>query len=54
MFEIGCGFMPGLACTAILPFVLSQVAGMTGTCHCTQPLVEMGFLELFTRASLEP
>jgi hypothetical protein len=31
----------------ILLFVLLHIAGMTGMCHHTQPLVEMGSCELF-------
>jgi hypothetical protein len=34
--------MPGIAWTSVLLFVLPCIAGMTGTHHCTQPLVETG------------
>jgi hypothetical protein len=34
--------MPGSAWTSVLLFVLPRVAGMTGTCYLTQPLVKMG------------
>jgi hypothetical protein len=39
-------FMLGLFWTGILPFVLPYVAGMTGMCHCIQPLLEMEYCEL--------
>jgi hypothetical protein len=42
-----------LAWTVILLFVLPQVAGMTGTCHSTQPLVAMRFSELQTGLELQ-
>jgi hypothetical protein len=42
------------AWTAILPFELPHVAGMTEVHHDTQPLVEMESWELFAWAGLEP
>jgi hypothetical protein len=53
IFEIGFHFMPRLAWTAIFLSVLLCMAGMMGTHHCTQPLVEMESQELFTWAGLE-
>jgi hypothetical protein len=47
------GFMPGLPFTTILLFVLPCLVGMKGAHHHPQPLVEMGFWELFGWASLE-
>jgi hypothetical protein len=44
--------MPVLAWTPVLLFVLPQVAGITGICHSAQPVVEMGFLELFAQVDL--
>jgi hypothetical protein len=40
-FEIRSHFMPGLAWTVILLFVLPAIAGMTGMYHYTQLLVKM-------------
>jgi hypothetical protein len=46
--------MSGQACNAILLFVLPCGAGMTGTHHHAQPLVQVGGShELFARAVLE-
>jgi hypothetical protein len=42
IFEIELCFMPRLAWTVILLFVLSHVVGMTGTCHHAQSVVAMG------------
>jgi hypothetical protein len=52
IFEIGSYFMPGLAWTVILLFVLPHIAGMTGMHHCTEPLFEVGSHELFARVGL--
>jgi hypothetical protein len=38
----------------VSPSYTSQVAGMTGTYHSTQPLVEMGSYKLFAGAGLKP
>jgi hypothetical protein len=43
IFDIGSCFLCWLASTAILLFMLLTVAGMTGICHLTQLLAEMGF-----------
>jgi hypothetical protein len=43
------------AWTSILLFMLPLVAGMTGTHHHTQPLIEIGgSRELFVQAGFEP
>jgi hypothetical protein len=46
ILEIGSCFMPRLAWTVILIFMLPHVAGMTGMQNHTQPLIEMGWREL--------
>jgi hypothetical protein len=51
IFLVGSHFMPRLSWTTILLFVLLHVPGMAGAHHHTQPLVEIGSQELFTRAS---
>jgi hypothetical protein len=47
IFQIGFCFMPRLTLTAILLFVLPNVAGMIGATQHSQPLVEMGSCKLF-------
>jgi hypothetical protein len=51
-FDIGSCFMPWPAWTSILLFLLPCLPGMIGTCHSTQPLVEMGSHELFARLAI--
>jgi hypothetical protein len=54
IFEIGSHFMPGLAWTVILPFMLPCRAKMTGGCHhIPLLLVEMGSQKFFTQAGLK-
>jgi hypothetical protein len=40
--------------TVTLLFVLPHIVGMTGTRHCTQPLVGLGSCEVFAQVGLEP
>jgi hypothetical protein len=49
VFEMGSHFMPSLAWTTILLFVLPGVDGIIGMYHGTPPLVEMGSCELLPR-----
>jgi hypothetical protein len=45
--------MPGPVWTIILLFLFPHITGMMGEYHHPEPLVEMGFLELFAQAGLE-
>jgi hypothetical protein len=53
IFQIGSQSMPRLSWTAILLFMLPRIPGMTGACHHTQPLVEIGSEELLVWADRE-
>jgi hypothetical protein len=54
IFEIGSHFIPELACTWLLLFVLHHLAGMLGMCHHTQPLVVMGSHDLLPQTEILP
>jgi hypothetical protein len=47
VFEIRSCFMSESDCIMILLFVLSHLAGITEMYHYAQPLVKMGWPELF-------
>jgi hypothetical protein len=51
--EIGSHFLPRLAWSKIFSFMFPTIAGITGTHHHAQVLVEMGSFELFSQAGLK-
>jgi hypothetical protein len=52
-FRSGLTFCPGCSGTTIFQISASWVAGMIGTCHHTQLLVEMGSSKLFAWSGLK-
>jgi hypothetical protein len=52
-YEIGSQFLPRLAWTEVLLFVLPAVPGVAVELHSAQQLVEMGSSELFAQAGLK-
>jgi hypothetical protein len=53
MLEIGSCFLPDHPGLRSFYFKLPAVAGLTGTHHCAQLLVEIGSHKIFTKAGLE-
>jgi hypothetical protein len=54
LFEMGILIFSWSRLECDSPIYISNLSGMTDTKHHTQPLVEMGSLELFAHISLEP